>query len=79
MPVETVQLWPGRNLDQKRALVAAITDAMIEDAGADLSGLHVILQEVPPDNRARGGLLGSIAKAIRRNRASSAYITCCSR
>jgi 4-oxalocrotonate tautomerase family enzyme len=58
MPVVTVQLWPGRTLDQKRTLVAAITEAMVEHAGADPSGLHVILQEVPPENWARDGLLG---------------------
>ncbi len=58
MPVVTVQLWEGRTLDQKRALVEAITEAMIEHAGADPSGLHVILQEIPKENWARAGVLG---------------------
>ena len=59
MPVVTVQLWEGRTQEQKRALVAAITEAMVEHADADPSGLHVILQEVPPANWGRAGLLGS--------------------
>jgi 4-oxalocrotonate tautomerase len=54
----TVQLWEGRSLDQKRALVAAITKAMVDHADADPSGLHVVLQEVPPANWGRAGLLG---------------------
>ncbi len=58
MPVVTVQLWEGRTLEQKRALVEAITEAMIEHAGADPSGLHVILQEIPKENWARAGVLG---------------------
>jgi 4-oxalocrotonate tautomerase len=58
MPVVTVQLWEGRTLEQKRALVQAITDAMVEHAGADPSGLHVILQEIPKENWARAGVLG---------------------
>ena len=34
MPVVTVQMWPGRTPPQKRALVRAITDAMVQHAGA---------------------------------------------
>ena len=58
MPVVTVQLWEGRTLEQKRALVRAITDAMIEHANARPDALHVILQEIPPENWARAGVLG---------------------
>ncbi len=58
MPVVTVQLWEGRTLEQKRALVKAITEAMVEHAGAKPDGLHVILQEIPRENWARAGVLG---------------------
>jgi 4-oxalocrotonate tautomerase len=58
MPVVTVQLWEGRTLEQKRKLVRAITDAMIEHADAKPDGLHVILQEIPRENWARAGVLG---------------------
>lgn len=57
MPVVTVQLWEGRSLEAKRALTAAITKAMVDHAGADPSGLHVILQEVSRENWARAGVL----------------------
>ena len=58
MPVVTVQLWEGRTVEQKRALVAAITDAMVEHGGAKRDGLHVILQEIPRENWGRAGVLG---------------------
>ncbi len=58
MPVVTVQLWEGRTLEQKRALVAAITKAMVEHADAKPDGLHVVLQEIPPENWGRAGVLG---------------------
>jgi 4-oxalocrotonate tautomerase len=58
VPVVTVQLWEGRTLEQKRALVRAITDAMIEHANAKPDALHVILQEIPRENWARAGVLG---------------------
>lgn len=58
MPVVTVQLWEGRTLEQKRSLVRAITDAMVEHAEARPDALHVVLQEIPPENWALGGVLG---------------------
>lgn len=58
MPVVTVQLWEGRTLAQKRALVRAITEAMVEHGGAKPDALHVILQEVPRENWGRAGVLG---------------------
>jgi 4-oxalocrotonate tautomerase len=59
MPVVTVQMFEGRSLDQKRKLVRAITDAMIEHAQARPDGLHVVLQEIPKENWGRAGVLGS--------------------
>ena len=58
MPVVTVQMFEGRTLDQKRKLVRAITDAMIEHAQARPDGLHVVLQEIPKENWGRAGVLG---------------------
>jgi 4-oxalocrotonate tautomerase len=58
MPVVIVEMWEGRTRDQKRALVRAITDAMVEHAEARPDGLHVILHEVPRENWGRAGVLG---------------------
>jgi 4-oxalocrotonate tautomerase len=59
VPVVTVQLFEGRTLEQKRRLVKAITDAMVEHADARPDALHVVLQEIPKDNWGRAGVLGS--------------------
>ncbi|MFI0366559.1 4-oxalocrotonate tautomerase [Actinomadura sp. KC216] len=59
MPFVTVHLWEGRTVDQKRALAKAITDAMVEHAGARPDGLHVAIQEYPKENWARAGVLGT--------------------
>lgn len=58
MPFVTVHLWEGRTVDQKRALTKAITEAMVEHADARPDGLHVVIQEYPKENWARGGVLG---------------------
>jgi 4-oxalocrotonate tautomerase len=58
MPVVTVQMYVGRTSQQKRALVRAITDAMVKHAGAKPDNLHVILQEVPKENWALAGVMG---------------------
>jgi 4-oxalocrotonate tautomerase len=53
-----VHMWEGRSLAQKRALTRAITEAMVEHAGARPDGLHVVIQEYPKENWARAGVLG---------------------
>ena len=58
MPVVTVDLWPGRSVNQKRRLVAAITAAMVEHAGAGSEHLHVIIHDVAKDSWGRDGRLG---------------------
>lgn len=58
MPVVQVNMWPGRTLEQKRRLCKAITDAMVEHAGAKPDGLHVIIHEIPKDSWARAGVMG---------------------
>ena len=62
MPVVTVQMWTGRSREQKRNLVRAITDAMVQHAGAKPTNLHVIIQEVPKENWALAGVLGDERK-----------------
>jgi len=55
-------MWPGRTPAQKKALVRAITDAMVEHAGAKPANLHVIIQEVPKENWGLAGVMGDERK-----------------
>lgn len=59
MAVVTVEMWEGRTVEQKRRLVAAITQAMVDHAGASPHNLHVIIHEIPRHNWGRAGVLGS--------------------
>lgn len=52
-------MWEGRSVEQKRALVSAITDAMVEHAAASPDHLHVVIHEISKENWGRGGTLGS--------------------
>jgi len=58
MPVVVVHMFEGRTVEQKRKLTRAITDAMIEHAGAKPDALHVAIQEYTKENWARSGVLG---------------------
>jgi 4-oxalocrotonate tautomerase family enzyme len=53
-----VKMWEGRSPEQKRRLARAITDAMVEHAGAQARHLHVAIHDVPLDSWARDGVLG---------------------
>jgi 4-oxalocrotonate tautomerase len=58
MPFVIVEMWEGRTVDQKRALVKAITNAMVEHAGAKPDHLHVVIHDTPKDSWGRAGILG---------------------
>jgi 4-oxalocrotonate tautomerase family enzyme len=58
MPFVIVEMWKGRTVDQKRKLVRAITDAMIQHAGCRPDHLHVVIHDVEKDSWARAGVLG---------------------
>ena len=62
MLIVTVQMYPGRTAVQKRALVRALTDAMVQHAAAKPDNLHVILQEIPKEHWALAGVLGTERK-----------------
>ncbi|WP_432994206.1 2-hydroxymuconate tautomerase [Dactylosporangium sp. CA-233914] len=57
MPFVNVKLWEGRTPEQKRRLVKAITDAMVEHAGANAEHLHVAIDDYPRESWARAGVL----------------------
>jgi 4-oxalocrotonate tautomerase len=62
MAVVHVHMWAGRSAEQKRRLCQAITEAMVEHAGAHRDGLHVIIHDIPRDSWARAGVMGTDRK-----------------
>jgi 4-oxalocrotonate tautomerase len=59
MPFVIVEFWEGRTVEQKRNLVRAITDAMIEHGGCKPEHLHVVIHETPKESWGRAGVLSS--------------------
>lgn len=59
MPVVTIEMWDGRSREQKRRLVEAVTQAMVEHAGASPEHLHVIIHEISKENWGRAGRLSA--------------------
>lgn len=57
MPFIHVMMLEGRTEDQKRRLVKAITDAMVEICKAPPEGTTVVIEEYPRQHWAKGGVL----------------------
>jgi 4-oxalocrotonate tautomerase len=57
MPLIHVTMTEGRTKEQKRALLAAITDAAVESIGAPRPSVRVWITEVPPDEFMAAGEL----------------------
>jgi 4-oxalocrotonate tautomerase len=58
MPNVTVEWLEGRTLDQKRRVIAAITDALVEHAHANRERVQVTFRDMTLESWGRGGLLG---------------------
>ena len=59
MPFISVRMLEGRDQEQKKKLVKSITDVMETVCGADPEHVHVVIEEVPKDSWARGGVMAS--------------------
>ncbi len=57
MPFINVRMLEGRSIDQKRDLAKAITDAIETICNAKPDDTMVVIEEVPRENWARGGVL----------------------
>ena len=58
MPVVIVEMWAGRNLDQKRQLVEGITESFAK-IGTSADAVQIIIKDNAKDNWAIGGRLVS--------------------
>lgn len=58
MPVVIVEMWSGRTVEQKRALVEGITEVFAK-IGTAASAVHIVIQDVPKTNWGTGGKLAS--------------------
>jgi 4-oxalocrotonate tautomerase len=63
MPIIQVHLIKGRTVDQKRKLVANITDAVVKSLDVKNEDVRIILQEMAKDDYAVAGALVMDKKA----------------
>lgn len=57
MPYVHIELVAGRTLEQKINLVKDVTAAVVKNTGAPSERVHVILNEMQPENCATNGEL----------------------
>lgn len=55
MPIITVHLNPGRSADQKRQLIAELTNGTVRSLGVPAMAIRVVLVEVPAEDWGIGG------------------------
>jgi 4-oxalocrotonate tautomerase len=58
MPNGTIEWLPGRSLEQKRKVIAGITELLVEVADARREAVQVTFREMTKEDWGRGGLLG---------------------
>lgn len=71
MPIIRVEMFEGRTVDQKRRLAAALTDAIVEEAGADRATVRVIFNDYAKTDWAIGGELAGDRQAAAAQREAS--------
>lgn len=56
MPIIQVNLLEGRTVAQKRAMVAAITDAVVDSLGVRPDSVRILINEMHPEHFALAGV-----------------------
>ena len=62
MPFIHVNMFEGRTVDQKRKMVAAMTDAVVKSLEIKPEAVHIIIHELPKQNFSSAGVLASERK-----------------
>ena len=57
MPIIDVKLFEGRTIEQKRGLVKAMTEAVVESLDVKPEDVRITLHEMSRDNHAIAGVL----------------------
>lgn len=59
MPFVTIEMYEGRTVEQKRNLVARVTEVISETVNTAPENVHIIIRDLPKHNTAHGGKLAS--------------------
>ncbi len=68
MPIIQVNLLEGRTVAQKRAMIAAVTDAIVDSLGVRADSVRIMINEMHPEHFALAGVsAGEQPLQARRN------------
>lgn len=56
MPIIQVHLLEGRSVAQKRGMIAAITNAVVNSLGVSPESVRILIDEMPPEHFALAGV-----------------------
>lgn len=56
MPLAEISMMEGRTEDQKRAVIAQVTQALVSAVGVPAETVRVVIREVPKANWGIGGV-----------------------
>jgi 4-oxalocrotonate tautomerase len=56
MPIIQVNLLEGRTVAQKRAMIAAVTDAVVDSLGVRAESVRIMINEMHPEHFALAGI-----------------------
>jgi 4-oxalocrotonate tautomerase len=59
MPMIRIEMFPGRNADQKQRFAKSITDAFVETCGGTAASVHVVFADIAKEDWAVAGELCS--------------------
>lgn len=62
MPICQIHLMEGRTVEQKRALIASVTDAICNSLGSRPESVRIIISEMPKEHFGIAGKTAAEAK-----------------
>lgn len=57
MPLVTIQMIEGRDVDTKRKLIENVTKAILDSVDTKLESVRIVIEDMKPENYALGGTL----------------------
>lgn len=57
MPILQIELIKGRSVEQKRAMIEKVTEAVCETVNCPKEAVSIIIREMETENYAHGGVL----------------------
>jgi 4-oxalocrotonate tautomerase len=60
MPIIRVEMFPGRSVEQKRALIQKLTESFVRTCGGKPESVHVVISSVSKEDWGSGGEICSV-------------------